>query len=85
MTRKRYVKLMMAKGWSRNAANSSADRVREVGSYDKLWISNCFTAKALVDVFNAVVKNLRPAIQAVCLSIADGLERMADSLRSINV
>lgn len=84
MTRKRYVKLMMAKGWNRNAANAFADRVREVGSYDKLWYSNCFTPQALVDAFNAVVKNLRPAIQAVCLSVAGWLERMADSLRSIN-
>lgn len=73
MTRKRYVKLMMAKGWSRNMANALADRVREVGSYDKLWYSNCFTPQALVvDAFNAVVKNLRPAFKPfVCLLLTD--------------
>lgn len=85
MTRKRYCKLMMAKGWSRNAANASADRVRKAGSYAELWFSNCFTAQALVDALNAVVKNLRPAIQAVCLSVTGGLERMADPLRRINI
>lgn len=43
-SRKRFVKLLMGRGWSRNAANACAKRQREIGiSYSFAWWLHCFS------------------------------------------
>ncbi len=63
-------------------ANASADMVSDKGSYAELWISQCSTSQALADAINAAVQNLRQAIQACCLAIADGLQRVEDRINA---
>lgn len=42
MTRKRFIKLCMAKGWQRNDAQLLAARVWPAGSYERLMHIFCF-------------------------------------------
>lgn len=44
-SRKRFVKLLMGRGWSRNAANARARRRRKEGmTYSHAWWLECFSS-----------------------------------------
>lgn len=58
MTRKRFVKLLMALGYSRNWANTRAEQARRVGySYAEQWGHECdIIQRQIRAVSEAVVK-----------------------------
>lgn len=66
MTRKRFIKLMMRDGVSRNSANALADNISQYGSYESAY--RCFyylyahkrLEKALNQLKDAVVESLSP-------------------------
>lgn len=66
MTRKRFVKLLMAEGYSRNSANNVADATIMCGySYAEGY---------------AHVTNLLPLIEAVAVRFGKAVQKFADSI-----
>ena len=66
MTRKRYVKLLMSMGYSRNTANAMAQKVQVMGkTYQKTYDG----VVALQELYEALIGTVEP--------IVDGFKRMA--------
>lgn len=70
MTRKRFIKLCMAKGWARNDANLLASRVSFAKSYERLYS---------VILFISAVQEAGRMIQKEIGSIAEGLQSALDT------
>lgn len=67
MTRKRFVKLLMAKGFSRNRANELAEAARLSGrSYAEVYKVGPIAVEVLI---NNLAKSLGPAIRAMSESL----------------
>ncbi|MDY5007612.1 hypothetical protein [Candidatus Allofournierella merdipullorum] len=72
MTRKRFIKLCMARGWQRNDAQLLASRVGPAGSYDRLlcvfeFIHAVETAGVmLADQISTFEDDVREALKGVC-------------------
>ena len=66
MTQKRFKKLMMSKGYSRNGVNEIAKKARESGrTYAEVYtISSNIDISAAVDAFQNAIKK----IQEVCIA-----------------
>ena len=70
MTRKRFVKLCMAKGWSMNDASLLASRVSFAKAYERLYS---------VILFISAVQEAGRMIQKEIGSIAEGLQSALDT------
>lgn len=77
MTRKRYIKLCMSRGYSRNEAQALASLVRSEGlSYADAFDEDCATAGAVLPSFEdfaRAVQELAAAAQIVAEAIAEGM------------
>lgn len=66
MTQKRFKKLMMSKGYSRNAVNDIAKNVRECGvSYSEVYTMSDIKIPAVVDAIRCVVEQMQNIVVAV--------------------
>lgn len=66
MTRKRFVKLMMSKGYDRNEANAYAQQVRENGrSYETAYAAIPFFVDALIKLQKVLSKFVTAATAAL--------------------
>lgn len=66
MTRKRYIKLMMSKGYSRNEANNAVRKIQaEGGSYADYAILTCISATQVEDVMRSVCEAVNALVPAV--------------------
>lgn len=66
MTRKRFIKLLMAEGYSRNEANELAMDVDEGFSYDELYCIHCAMPQ-IIDI----IGRIKPAIEALVKGICE--------------
>lgn len=84
MTRKRYVKLLMAKGWSRNSANEMAERVREQGgSYQQ--IGYVYTPSEFAEALNKAVNVVMQAATHIVKALAAGVAAFGEAVaRELN-
>ena len=82
MTRKRFVKLLMARGYSRNEANKRAwDVVYDGGSYDRAY-AEIVVACSLLDAIPDFVANVSSAIEsfaAVLPKFVQSISRFVDA------
>lgn len=73
MTRKRYIKLMMSKGYSRNEANNAASKIQaEGGSYADDAMQVCISAAQNEDVMRSVCKTV-DALVAAAIKLAEAV------------
>lgn len=93
MTRKRYVKLLMANGWSRNAANHAAKEVREDGtSYNADYYHGFDSVdiysrqyQELYETVKQTVDNLIPCIKRLAEALAAGVSAFGEAVaRELN-
>lgn len=72
MTRKRYTKLLMAQGWSRNSANELAEYARKKGiSYQAAIDKFPFSPERIAELSTQLCDSLH--------SIGDALKRFVDA------
>lgn len=86
MTRKRYIKLMMAEGWDRNTANYMAMRVREHGmSYAEDYAAEERLYSRLhpidIDALFAMMKNVTDTIWRVSKALHSALDAFGKAYR----
>lgn len=82
MTRKRFVKLMMSRGYSRNSANTIAAHVSDYGSYKAMYdsIPTCLN-KTIIEavcetseIIQRFAISVRSAVDAFVKAYKDGME-----------
>ena len=82
MTRKRFVKLLMEKGFSRNEATLEAHFVKETGKsyqqhYD--WLVMCETFAEMRDRIAGAFSSVCDAAKRVVTALAAGVEAFAEA------
>lgn len=86
MTRKRFVKLMMAKGYSRNISNDIAETVRsgEQQSYQQLFETfDNLNMKNITDVLVSAWNTVAGIFSDICYEMADVLDRWGAQFQSM--
>lgn len=93
MTRKRFIKLLMAEGCSRNEANEWAEDAKEGFTYSFLYAINCAMRenpsfleeffKKVTEIVERIVEVLPTAIQAVIDAIPVACERLRNNLEDV--
>lgn len=69
MTRKRFIKLCMAKGWARNDANLLASRIHFAKTYERIYNVVLFTyavqmtGRMIENEVCSMAENLRSALE----------------------
>lgn len=86
MTRKRFVKLLMAEGYSRNGANEIAEEVLADGftyaeGYDHVT-RMLPLVKAMVDTFADAVKKATDAITRIAVAAAEAAKAFVDAFHA---
>lgn len=93
MTRKRFNKLLMAKGYDRNRIAAVAKMVSEFGTYEKLYnaLAICTEPESFSRTIDAVISAAAKVAEAVfrafgvaATATAEVLNRLADSLKEGN-
>ena len=82
MTRKRFVKLLMSKGYSRNEANQIADTRKKDQPYAELCFTACF-AKDFPDMHTRFMEAAQRIVTEVCAAMdkfAEDLKKVAESI-----
>ena len=82
MTRKRFVKLLMADGYSRNEANEFADDAKEGYSYNFLYLLHCAMRDnpSFLEYFIEKVTN---AIERVAEIIPTMIQQINDNITTV--
>ena len=87
MTRKRYIKLLMSRGFSRNKAyETKISVIPRFGSYQKAWDCLTITEKMITAVDNsavAIVKDLSKDFSGISCKFAELAESMRKYSESI--
>ena len=85
MTRKRYIKLLMSRGYDRNQAQREAEQARKSGlSYREAYMKDCrwFT---LTGSINNLGEHLQEQIRKIACAVSSGLlafcEAVAEKMR----
>ena len=82
MTRKRFIKLMMAKGYSRNCAAALAMSVSRYGSYTALY--HRFVGGSILPFDpEDLRRRFAMALAVLCESCSDAFARMGESMRRV--
>lgn len=79
MTRKRFVKLLMADGYSRNEANDLAADVNEGFSYDKLYCIHCAMPQ-IGDICGRLKTDIEAAVERICELIPTIVETIVQTI-----
>lgn len=82
MTRKRFVKLLMAKGYDRNGSNDMAIRAQAYGySYEKAY-SLATAIPDLVDRLGPAIANLAESIHKVASALGADFSAFGEAFRA---
>lgn len=66
MTRKRFIKLLMSQGYSRNGANAMADIVKHHNqSYAKGYEAARVGKQLITDTIPLLIESIKPAVEAL--------------------
>ena len=84
MTRKRFVKLMMAKGYSRNEAQRIARGGKTSRPYMERYVLICLTT-AMPDTFVHLKKRLEEAMVQISDAAKVAADNLAKTVQAINV
>lgn len=82
MTRKRYIKLLMAKGLDHNAANAYAELVPGKTSYEKAYKANLalLTATAIFNDLCAATNKFATQISKIVNAVSRSISAFANTL-----
>lgn len=80
MTKKRFVKLMMARGYSRNTATALATQVSRYGSYAAMY-RKYPPIPTLTQILPDIIRGMYNALAVMCDNIATVFSDLADSMR----
>lgn len=80
MSRKRFIKLMMARGYSRNLAEALATRVPQYGSYAAMY-QQLVSGATFAEVLSDAILGVFNALAVVCDSVAAAFSSVAASMR----
>ena len=81
MTRKRYTKLLMAKGYSRNVANACAREIIEEGGSYRLEYDNLLEAEKFMGITNRA--EMEEAVRRVTEAIAEEIPVVMEKVAKI--
>lgn len=79
MTRKRFVKLMMSKGYSRNEATETAKLVQGDGSYAETYAAIC-VIKSIPDIQQTIERFVDTTVRMMN-AFADGVAAFTQAFR----
>ena len=80
MTRKRYIKLLMSRGYDRNEAQRKAEQVRKSGlSYREAYMKDCRWL-TLTGSINNLAENLQEQIRKIACAVSSGLQAFAETV-----
>lgn len=83
MTRKRYIKLLMSRGYDRNEAQWKAEQVRKSGlSYREAYMKDCRWL-TLTGSINNLAENLQEQIRKIgkiACAVSSGLQAFAETV-----
>jgi len=74
MTRKRFIKLLMAKGFSRNQSNTIATQARKETSYAEAMLKASVTISCCTKLIAAAIDVMRISISEVSAALIRTLE-----------
>lgn len=80
MSRKRFVKLMMARGYSRHLAAALATKVFQYGSYAAMY-QQLTSIQTFADVLPDAIRGVFNALAVLCDSAATAFSSFAASMR----
>lgn len=80
MTKKRFCKLMMARGHDRNGAARIAGQVADVGSYAEYFAVREQALPALKDVCRYLGEQIRAAADAIAAQLAPAVEYAVETI-----
>lgn len=80
MSRKRFVKLMMARGYSRNTAAALATQVSRYGSYAAMY-QQYPSIQTLTQLLPNMIRGMYNALAVICDAMAMGFSNFAESMR----
>lgn len=80
MSRKRFIKLMMASGYSRDVAAALATQVSQYGSYAAMY-QQFMPIKTFAEVLPDAIRGVYNALAVICDSIAEAFSSAAASMR----
>ena len=82
MSRKRFIKLMMARGYSRNIAAALATQVSRYGSYAAMYQKFGFISiPTLAQILPDVIRGIYAGLAALSDSMATAFSNFAKSMR----
>lgn len=82
MTRKRFIKLCMARGYSRNEANELArEGVELYGAYSVLFVVTLAGSSGFYEAFSAAIRIAAGIVREVCGRLLDEVVRIKKSLQ----
>lgn len=82
MTRKRFIKLCMARGYSRNEANALArEDIEAYGAYSVLFTVTLLDSSEFYEAFSEAIRTAAGIMQEVCDRFMDEIERIKKSLQ----
>lgn len=79
MTRKRFIKLLMAEGCSRNEANEWAMDVDEGFSYDELYCIRCAMPQ-IIDIIGRIKTTIETFAKGICEVIPTVVQAIMEML-----
>lgn len=80
MSKKRFIKLMMARGYSRNTATALATQVSRYGSYAAMH-QQLTLVPTLMQVLPGAIRGMYNAMAVMCDAIAEAFSDHAESFR----
>lgn len=82
MTRKRFIKLCMARGYSRNEANELArEGIETYGAYSVLFMVTLLGSSEFYEAFSEALRTAAGIVQEVCDRFMNEIERIKRSLQ----
>ena len=83
MTRKRYIKLLMSRGYDRNEAQRKAAQVRKSGlSYREAYMKDCrwFTLTGSINNLGEHLQEQTRKIGKIACAVSSGLQAFAETV-----
>ena len=82
MSKKRFIKLMMARGYSRNTAAALATQVSRYGSYAAMYQTfGIISIPTLTQILLDIIRGMYNALAVMFDAVATGFSNFAESMR----
>lgn len=82
MTKKRFCKLLMARGYDRNGAARLAAQVVKMGSYSEAFAVHEQFLPVFNDVWRWICEQLRQSVDAIAKQVAPAAAQMVEQINS---